>query len=615
MQKGTKVFIVFTLLIFIVMFNKHYSDYKNKEQLKIQIVKEEALSLSTFMMAFRQTYQKTFIKNHILIDEKNINFLPVITTTDIGDIFSQSINNKVTIKTVSSRPRNPINKANDQEMKIINYFNTNKNKKSYFEDTDGEVFYYANPLYIDKTCLKCHGKKENALKIIKDNYDTAYDYKLGELRGILSIKLTKNDLVKQIDTKYITDLKISILVYCLFLLSLYIMIRIIVKNEKKYGIQLEKEIKLKTKEVKEEKEYIQTIVESNNNAIIAIDWSGKITTYNKKAQEIFGWTKEEMIGSRNLLNIIPDKYKKQHIEALANYFKIGKLSGILDNAHQAEGLNKNGNIFPIRISVASKFQFQNTIVIANISDISQEKKQEELIYQQTKMVAMGEMIGNIAHQWRQPLSVISTAATGMQVQKEYGHLNDEQFDEACKMIDNNAQYLSKTIDDFTNYIKNDRTKEIFNLTDDINSFLQLVNGSIKNHHLKIILDLQDDIKIDGFQNELTQCLINIFNNSKDVLKEIDEEDRFIFISTLNKNDKAILTIKDSGGGIPEDILPKIFEPYFTTKHQSQGTGLGLHMTYNLIVDGMGGTIKASNISYNYNDKHYIGAEFKVIIPI
>jgi len=128
------------------------------------------------------------------------------------------------------------------------------------------------------------------------------------------------------------------------------------------------------------------------------------------------------------------------------------------------------------------------------------------------------------------------------------------------------------------------------------------------------LDLEDDISVNGYPNELIQCLINIFNNAKDALKEKNIEDKFIFISTFVEGEKAIITIKDNAGGIPEEVLPKIFEPYFTTKHQSKGTGLGLSMTYTLIVDGMNGTIKANNVSYIYNNKEYLGVKFSIALP-
>ncbi len=234
---------------------------------------------------------------------------------------------------------------------------------------------------------------------------------------------------------------------------------------------------------------------------------------------------------------------------------------------------------------------------------------ERKLFKSEKLAAMGEMIGNIAHQWRQPLSAISTGASGMQIQKEYGMLTDEKFNETCEAINRNVQYLSKTIDDFRDFIKGERIKKKFNLKDNIDSFLSLVDGSIKSNDIEIILDLDDNININGYQNELTQCFINIFNNSKDALKETNPNDKLIFITTKIENEIVTIEIKDNAGGIQDDILPKIFEPYFTTKYKSQGTGLGLHMTYNLIVQGMNGNIEAKNTSYIYNDTEYKGAKF------
>ena len=254
-----------------------------------------------------------------------------------------------------------------------------------------------------------------------------------------------------------------------------------------------------------------------------------------------------------------------------------------------------------------------THFLGYINDITDEKEKEKIMIEQSKLVSMGEMIGNIAHQWRQPLSVISTASTGIIVQKNYGTLDETKLIDTCEAINDNAQYLSKTIDDFQNFIKGDRTKNIFSLKDDIDSFLHLVEGSIKSNNINIILNLQEDIKINGYENELTQCLINLFNNAKDVLKE--EKNKLIFISTLITEDKAIIKIKDNGGGVPNNIINKVFEPYFTTKHKSQGTGLGLHMTYNLIVDGMDGTIEVKNRTYKYETKEYTGAEFIISLPL
>jgi len=250
-----------------------------------------------------------------------------------------------------------------------------------------------------------------------------------------------------------------------------------------------------------------------------------------------------------------------------------------------------------------------------VLEVENSKKIEEKLFQSEKLASMGEMIGNIAHQWRQPLSVISTSATGIQLEKEHNILSDERLNEYCYAINKNAQYLSQTIDDFKNFIKDDREQVKFNLSDTITSFLHLIDGNIKNHNIEIVLDIQNIININGYPNELIQCLVNIFNNAKDALKEKNIENKYIFITASKMEDHVIITVKDNAGGIPEDVLTKIFEPYFTTKHKSQGTGLGLHMSYNLIVDGMNGTIEANNVSYKYAETAYTGAEFTITLPI
>ncbi|RLA81736.1 MAG: hypothetical protein DRG78_08755, partial [Epsilonproteobacteria bacterium] len=330
-----------------------------------------------------------------------------------------------------------------------------------------------------------------------------------------------------------------------------------------------------------------------------------------------GYTLAEVIGKKpNILK--SGKQSKEFYDNIQETIYSGKSwTGEFIN------LNKNGELSYEKGTISPVFDEDDIIkeFIAIKIDITNEvhseqklKENERILEQQANMVSMGEMIGNIAHQWRQPLSVISTAASGMQVQKEYDLLTDEQFNESCEMINNNAQYLSKTIDDFRNFIKGDRIKRLFNLSGDINSFLNLVKGSIKANNIKIVLDLQEDIEVDGYENELSQCFINIFNNAKDILKEKDIKDKLFFISTYSLDDKIIIKLKDNGGGIPEDILPKIFEPYFTTKHKSKGTGLGLHMSYNLIVDGMNGVISANNQTYNYENNEYTGAEFTISLP-
>jgi len=248
--------------------------------------------------------------------------------------------------------------------------------------------------------------------------------------------------------------------------------------------------------------------------------------------------------------------------------------------------------------------------------ISENKKKDKLLSEQTKLASMGDMIGNIAHQWRQPLTVISTASSGIVMQKKFGIFDETKLIDICNTINDNAQYLSTTIDDFKNFIKGNRKKEKFNLKENIDSFLNLINASIVSHDITVVLELEKDIEIDSYANELIQCYMNIYNNSKDAFIHEDSKNKILFIITaLKEDDNVVIKFRDNAGGIEKEILSKIFEPYFTTKHQYQGTGLGLHMTHNLIVDGMDGTIEAYNVNYNFNGNKYRGAEFKITLPI
>jgi len=240
---------------------------------------------------------------------------------------------------------------------------------------------------------------------------------------------------------------------------------------------------------------------------------------------------------------------------------------------------------------------------------------QKQLFRSEKMVAMGEMIGNIAHQWRQPLSVISTSVTSMVIQKELDVLDDESFKKICTSINTNTQYLSKTIDDFKNFIKGDREKSVFELKDNIDGFLNIIKSSATQNNVNIITNIQNYTKICGYENELTQCIINIYNNAKDAFIENNLENRMLFIDVKRSKNNIKIILQDNAGGIDDTIISKIFEPYFTTKHQSQGTGLGLHMTYNLIVEGMNGNIEAINKEFVYEKQTYKGACFIITLAV
>jgi C4-dicarboxylate-specific signal transduction histidine kinase len=272
------------------------------------------------------------------------------------------------------------------------------------------------------------------------------------------------------------------------------------------------------------------------------------------------------------------------------------------------------------IDSRGNFNKEGTAVIGTIQDITEnkqleieKKQQDEILYQQSKMAAMGEMLGNIAHQWRQPLSTISTAATGAKLQKEMNCLSDEQLNSSLTTINESAQYLSRTIDDFRGFFNPSNTKEVeFKIADTINKALNLVSSQFVSKEIDIIQNIEN-LKLISLENELIQVLVNVLNNSRDILIKGDTQKRLIFINTYRKEKLMYIEILDNGGGIDKKIINKIFEPYFTTKHQSQGTGIGLYMSQDIIKNHLKGDIIATNESYTYDNIEYKCAKFTISI--
>ena len=243
-------------------------------------------------------------------------------------------------------------------------------------------------------------------------------------------------------------------------------------------------------------------------------------------------------------------------------------------------------------------------------ELDKNRQKDRILIQQTKLASMGEMLGNIAHQWRQPLNNVSlflqfirdnykSKDTNLQLINKY-------FDKSFTQIN----YMSQTIDDFRNFYKPSKQKTQFNLTDAINSTLEIIRAQLKNEKIEIVLNI-GDINLYSYENELKQAFLNIFNNAQDAIKQKKENNSFNpFIKMETKlEEKALeISIINNGGQIKEQTLSRIFEPYFTTKFETQGTGIGLYMTKSIIETNIKGKIKVQNIQ---NDS----VCFTIILPL
>ena len=376
-----------------------------------------------------------------------------------------------------------------------------------------------------------------------------------------------------------------------FLPLILIILVILYKNRQLLTYQ--KKLKNTKEELENTLKTFRSLVNLTIEGIIIVS-DNKIIYHNNEFLKIFDIDEKKLLN-----NSYHDLFDINNIFSIADIIKNKDTQ-----TYEIIGLKNFEIKFPVLVK-SKKVVFENKLsTILSIIDISEIKNKENLLIQQSKMASLGEMIGNIAHQWRQPLSLISTAASGMKIQKEFNQLDDKIFNSTLNSIINTTMFLSQTIDDFQNYLKEDKEKKEFDINSSINKILTIIKGSFINHSINTILDLEKDLFINSYENELNQALLNILNNAKDALMDSSKENRFIHIKSYRTNKEIIIEIIDNAGGVKEEIINKIFEPYFTTKHKSQGTGLGLYMTHKIITSSMNGDIKITNTKHTFNDKTF-----------
>jgi len=227
-------------------------------------------------------------------------------------------------------------------------------------------------------------------------------------------------------------------------------------------------------------------------------------------------------------------------------------------------------------------------------EVAKNREQQLLMLQQSRLAQMGEMISMIAHQWRQPLNNLSLISQTIILKYKRGKLDDKMIEYFEKSSQKQIKYMSDTIDEFRNFFKPEVDKRIFNLQDSLNNAISIVSPMLKKNSIKLEISECDSCFVNGYPNKLGQSIINIINNAKDALVENRVENPLINIY-YKKSEKHIkIYIKDNAGGIPDDIIERVFEPYFSTKSDKNGTGIGLYMTKIIIEEHMKGSITLSS---------------------
>jgi len=379
-----------------------------------------------------------------------------------------------------------------------------------------------------------------------------------------------------------------------------------------------------------------------SNIVSKTDLAGVITFVNDEFCKISGYSRDELIGKNHNIIRHPDvsqevfqklwqtiKEKKTYISTVKNRAKDG--STFYVNTTVIPMLNEAGDIeefIAIRYDVTNNViltkslqqkeeelenlnatledrvnqqtkelrEFNATLEKRIKEEVEKNRDKDRVLFQQSRLAAMGEMIGNIAHQWRQPLSELGIILYKIKkIYKKNTKVEDLEFYESYDNSKKVIKKMSDTIDDFRNFFNPHRPCEAFFIKSALDDAMLVMQGTLQRHSIEFKVNIIDNVYIKGHMSEFSQVLINLLNNSKDAFNQNKTDNRMINLEIKKIDDNyAMISFQDNAGGIQDDILDKIFEPYFTTKHASIGTGLGLYMSRMIIQNSMGGTLEAKN---------------------
>jgi PAS domain S-box-containing protein len=373
--------------------------------------------------------------------------------------------------------------------------------------------------------------------------------------------------------------------------------------------EMSKELSESFKSVQNSNLLLENILNTVHVSVFIKDIDGVYIKANKKYLDDIGFENESELLGKTDFDIIKNKkeaefFRKKDLEVISSLKPQLNFEEVLTKA--------DGKVCNLVTSKMPLIDSDSNIigVLVLYEDVTDAKKKEKALkdkeaylLQQSRLTQMGEMISMIAHQWRQPLAAISSTANSMILKNMMGQYEKEFFGQRLNNISEYSQHLSSTIDDFRNFFKKTKEKKDLTLESVVEDSLKIIQINLENKNIEIKKEFSLNETINSFPNELRQVVLNLIKNAEDILEEKDIESKWIKIKTYKENDLNVLEVSDNAGGIPDDIIEKIFEPYFSTKQNRDGTGLGLYMSKSIIEEHCSGKLSVTNDKY--------GAIFKV----
>ena len=380
-----------------------------------------------------------------------------------------------------------------------------------------------------------------------------------------------------------------------------------------------REIKLK-EELQLNNKKLHTVIDEADSGIGVMDLEGNFLEVNQVYSDLLGYSRDELL-QLSCVKLTKQEDRKLSKSILSTAKREGKISKIKKTCIKKDGsevyLELSLTLLPSKEAFAAVVnsleetkkleELTRNLSIKIREEVQKNREKEKTMLHQSRLAQMGEMISMIAHQWRQPLSAISAVSADLGTKIMLGAYDKKLFQNKLKNISEYSQHLSKTIDDFRDFYKSNKEKRSIMIEDIFNSALNIIEVSIKNKNIKIRKEFDCSDTIQTYPNELKQVVLNLIKNAEDALLEHEVENPTIVLKTIKDEKYIYLIVSDNAGGVPNDIIENIFEPYYTTKEKRDGTGLGLYMSKIIIQDHCKGFLTVENSN--------IGAVFSIRIPL
>jgi len=442
-------------------------------------------------------------------------------------------------------------------------------------------------------CVSCHNTHK--LK------DWDFDWKLGDIRGVLEVITPMDSAMKNL---YISRNNVIAVSIGLMLLLISYFTFLLLRREK----ELYSENEILANDLTDiSKDFDKYVIASKT------DLSGIITYASKLFCDVSGYSLDELIGKNHNIVRHPDMQSKAFKDMWETIQSDKVWSGEVKN------LKKDGGYYWVDAVISPLFDTngkkigytairhettdKKELAKFNISlenevskEVEKNRLKDQQMLQQSRLAQMGEMISMIAHQWRQPLNAISLTSNNLSFKCILDDVDVEEFKKELALIDEYSQHLSSTIDDFKNFFKKEKEKELITLTMIIKNTLKIIQTSLEDKNIHVVVNLKCNINFMSYKNEIMQVALNIIKNAEDALIQNQVENPTITIEDKYADGCTYptLIIRDNAGGIAEDIMPNIFDPYFSTKKAKEGTGLGLYMSRTIIQEHCDGDLHVAN---------------------